>query len=108
MQTVTIPPTAIRPEVIDHIRKVGRVADLYGQQVKIYSVEGPDFYAFGSKIPGDNSITIDFDMARGWRPDVYAFVLPMGCEIGDGYGREVPLSWLTLGVVLDKRGSSAW
>lgn len=105
MQTVTIPPTAIRPEVIASIRKVGRVAALYGQQVKIYSVEGSDFYA---KLEDDHSITIDFDMTRSWRPDTYAFILPMGCEVHEGYGREVPLSWLTLGVVLDKRPTSAW
>lgn len=108
MQNVTIPANAIRPEVIDAIRMVGRTVTWNDQQYKIYSVEGSDFYAFGSKTPGDDTLTIDFDMTRCWRPDVYAFLLPAGCAIGEGYGTEVPLSWVTPGVCLVKQGTSVW
>lgn len=108
MQTVTIPPTAIRPEVIDAIRMVGRTVTYRDQQFKIYSVEGSDFYAFGSKTPGDNTITVDLNMTHGYRTDTYAYIIPAGQSVGDGWGQEVPLEWVQPGICLVKQGASHW
>lgn len=108
MQTVYVPATAIRPEVIDAIRMVGRTVTYRDEQFKIYSVEGSDFYACSSKTPGDNTLTIDFDMTRSYRTDTYAFLIPAGCVIGECYGTEVPLGWIKPGVCLVKRGAKAW
>jgi hypothetical protein len=107
-ETVTVPPSAIRPEVIDAVRLVGKIVTYRDQQYKIYSVEGIDFYAFGSKTPGDNNITVDLNMTRGFRTSVYAYIIPTGCVVGEGYGQEIPLEWITPGVCLAKQGQSVW
>ncbi len=99
-QSVTIKSTAIRAEVIEAVRMIGKVVTYAGEQFKIYSVEGLDFYAFSPE--ADNTITLDFFDTHGWRRDTYAFLLPMGCKIGEGYGFEVPLSQVKRGVTLQK------
>lgn len=106
MNTVTVQPSSFRPEVIDSIRMVGRTVTWRDRQYRVYSVEGPDFYAFGSKIVGDKSITIDFDMDLAYRPGVHAYIIPTGCEFGEGYGQEVPIEWIKAGVCLAKREAS--
>ena len=108
MQSVTVHPSAIRPEVIDAARMVGKIVTYRDRQYKVHSVEGPDYYAFGSKIVGDDTITIDFDMAGGWRPDTYAYIIPCELHDGDGWGTEVPVGWLKPGVCLVKQGQSVW
>jgi len=101
-QTIIIQPDAIRPEVIDAIRMIGQVVTFEGEQYKIHAVEGSDFYAFGSKTPGDKTITCDLAMTPGYRPGTYAFLLPMSHKIGEVGGFEVPLARIKRGVSLAK------
>lgn len=103
-ETVTLSSVqSIRPEVINTVRMVGRICQYQGETFKIYSVEGPDWYAFGSKVTGDQSITIDLDMAHSWRTGTYLYLVPQGQTVGDGNGFEVPYESVTLGVTLSKR-----
>lgn len=108
MESVTITPSAIRSEVIDCVRMVGATVTFRDSQYKIHSVEGPDYYAFGDKTGQTDHITIDFDMAGGWRNGVYVYLVPAGCVVGDGHGLEVPIEWIKPGVCLTKQGDSVW
>ncbi len=101
-QTVTIPATAIRQDVIDAVRMVGKVVTYCDEQFKIYSVEGVDFYAYNGTEADGGPITLDFFDAPSYRQSVYAFLLPTDCKIGEGFGFEVPLSQCKPGVSLAK------
>ena len=94
--------TAIPTETIKAVAMVGHVVTWKGEQFKCYSVEGYDYYAFLSSVDGQ-SITCDFAMTESeWKREPRAFLLPMGCVIGDGYGFEVRLSECRKGVSLAK------
>lgn len=94
--------TGIPAETIKAVAMVGNVVTWKGEQFKLYSVEGYDYYAFTSSTD-PNTITVDFAMTPSeWKRDTRAFLLPMGCVISDGYGFEVRLSECRRGVSLAK------
>jgi hypothetical protein len=92
----------IPTQTLTNITMVGRTVTYQGEQFKCYSVEGYDYYAFQSSTGG--GVTADFQMPSAeWKREGWAFLLPMGAKIGDGFGIEVPLSAIKRGVSLAKR-----
>lgn len=107
MTTVTHTPQvtveAIAPETLHGMSMVGKTVTYNGEQFKIYSVEGYDWYAFQSPT-NPTGVTCDFRMTPAeWKRQPLAFLLPMGHKIGDGAGFEVRLSTVTRGICLAKR-----
>jgi len=106
MNTIHIPTQSITPEALTALTLVGRIVTYQGQQYKVHSVEGVDFYAF---TPADrpNTVTCDFGMTPSqWHSEPTAFILPMGAKIGDGFGIEVEVAQVKRGVCLAKGPSS--
>lgn len=102
VHTVTVPSTSLNPATLKAISFVGSIVTYQGEQFLCYSVEGYDYYAFVSSLP-DSLITVDFGMTPSeYNRKPRAFLLPMGCKIGDGYGFEVYLSNVRKGVSLAK------
>ena len=98
--------TGITPATIDAIRHVGRTVTYQDAQYIVHSVEGYDWYAFQSALGG---INIDFNMPPApWYREPHTLIIPTDSKIGDGLGREVDLSRLSLGVCLTKPGDSVW
>lgn len=86
------------PSTLKAVALVGQVVTWSGNQYKVHSVEGTDFYAFETT---DGTIMLDFNLTPIERSTV-ATIIPMGSKIGDGLGIEVHVFSLVRGVCLGK------
>lgn len=79
---------------------VGRVVTHANAQYAIRCVEGHDWFAFES---APQVTKIDFNMTPApWITEPVATLIPAGRSLGDGFGKEVPIGDVRLGVCLVK------
>lgn len=101
--STTVQTVTLSDHVVKAAAMIGRLVTVsgYGEgQFKIYSIEGPDYYAFQSDV---QTITIDPTMTRAtWMTEPVAMILPTWAKIGQGFGFEAPLSRLHFRVSLVK------
>jgi hypothetical protein len=88
------------PATVRAIAHVGSVVTYANAQWTVHSVEGDTWYAF---LEDDGTITVDASMTRAdWIKEPFALIVPAGCVIGEGFGKEVPLAQVRRGVCLSK------
>lgn len=99
--TTAIVPTGIPAQTLTAIAMIGRTVTYQGVQFKLYSVEGFNWYTHLST--DGRSVICDFNMTESeYRRAPLAFLLPMGCKIGDGFGMEVRFAHVSRGISLAK------
>lgn len=98
-ESLTYSTTEITMEVALGVSFVGRVVTFHDHQYTVHSVEGIDWYAFER----DGIISLDLGLTpSNYAHDPKATILPMGHELGQGFGQVVPFRELKLGVCLVK------
>lgn len=99
--TTTVHTSTVPADTLRAISLVGRVVTYRDRQYTCHSVEGVDFFAFRNL--ASDTITVDLGMTPSpWHREATAMLIPMGCQIGQGFGQEVPVSLIRAGVCLAK------
>jgi hypothetical protein len=85
-------------EAVQGASWVGQVVTVGEHMFTVHSVEGRDWYAHLQ----DGQVTVDVNMTPVHIVEPIAMLLPMGAELGQGFGRECEVNRLTRGVCLTK------
>lgn len=100
--STTVNAVTLSDEVVQAASMIGKLVTLpYDEtQYAIYSVEGPDYYAFRSEV---GKITVDPNMTKvDWITDPVVTLLPTWAKMGDGHSLGRSLSQVRWGVSLVK------